>query len=152
MKKIIIAPIVILIVLFNAALAQNANNHKEMSEKYYAQKIAFISNELSLTPEESTAFWPLYNEYNDQKDVLHTEMMKYRRSLNGTYESLSENEALEALLFYQEHITAVQALEISYQNKYLKVLPANKVLLLLKAEKDFRRQLLKRLGKRRGQY
>jgi hypothetical protein len=31
------------------------------------------------------------------------------------------------------------------------VLPAKKVLLLMKAEKDFRRELLKKLGEKRGQ-
>ncbi len=135
--------------LVSFASAQSME-HKEMSDKYYAQKIAFITNALDLSPEESTVFWPLYNEYTDKKNDLHTEMVSYRQNLQEKYANISDEEAQKALNFYQEHMVQMQELEIAYQNKYLQVLPAKKVLLLLKAEKDFRRQLLKRLGRKRN--
>jgi hypothetical protein len=62
---------------------------------------------------------------------------------------LSEADALKALEFTQEHMKQMYQLDISYQNKYLDVISAKKVLQLIKAEKDFRRQLLRELGEKR---
>lgn len=149
MKNIRWINLFVFVMLTSIAIAQPID-HQEMSDKYYAQKIAYITNVLDLSPDESTKFWPLYNEYSDKKNDLRTEMISYRQTLLGKYASISEEEAQNALNFYQEHIIQMQELEIEYQNKYLQVLPARKVLLLLKAEKDFRRQLLKKLGRKRS--
>jgi len=152
MKYTRLGYLMVFLIITASAFAQKPINHQDMSEKYYAQKIAFITNELELTPEESTLFWPYYNEYNNKKDELHAEIMQYKKDLRGKYATLSEEDAEKALLFYQEHIRKMNQLEIEYQNKYLEVIPATKVLSLLKAENDFRRQMLKKLGrKRRGQ-
>lgn len=149
MKNIWRVNLFVFVMLTSIAIAQPID-HQEMSDKYYAQKIAYITNVLDLSPDESTKFWPLYNEYSDKKNDLRTEMISYRQTLLGKYASISEEEAQNALNFYQKHIILMQELEIEYQNKYLQVLPARKVLLLLKAEKDFRRQLLKKLGRKRS--
>ena len=37
----------------------------ERLKEIQAQRAAFITTELSLTPEESQRFWPLYNEMSD---------------------------------------------------------------------------------------
>ena len=62
---------------------------------------------------------------------------------------MSEQESKEALVFFQKHMTQMNNLQIEYQNKYLEVISAQKVLLMLKAEKEFRRNLLRKLGDRR---
>ena len=43
---------------------------ERVAEKVEAQKIAFITNALNLTPEESQKFWPLYNEYSAKEKEL----------------------------------------------------------------------------------
>ena len=40
---------------------------KEKREQIKALKVAFITNELSLTSEEAAAFWPLYNAYDNKQ-------------------------------------------------------------------------------------
>ena len=39
------------------------DNNKEKREQIQAQKIAFISTQLELTPDEAQKFWPIYNRY-----------------------------------------------------------------------------------------
>jgi len=149
MKKLII---IALVSLFSLHLsAQKDRDHREMGEKYQAQKIAYITTALELTPEESAAFWPLYNEHEKKREVLKDSMKDYRKEVLSKKDEITEVEAKEAIVLFQKHMADMQLMETEYQNKFLEVLPAKKVFLLMKAEKDFRRELLKKLGERRGE-
>jgi len=149
MKKTILILIVLIIGSQSTIIAQNRNTDNFSGDKYYAQKIAFITDAMQLTPDESTAFWPLYNEGNQKKKEMLKEMRVYRRDMMAN-DSITEEQALDALKFYQQHMQKMSKLNTEYQNKYLKVVSAKKVLLLLKAEKDFRRSMLKNLGNKKG--
>ena len=59
---------------------------EKITEKVEAHKIAFITNELNLTPEESQKFWPIYNEYSAKERDLRPEF-------KGRPESVTEAEA-----------------------------------------------------------
>ena len=43
------------------------NQPGERREKMEAQKIAFITKQLELTPDEAKVFWPVYNEYDAKR-------------------------------------------------------------------------------------
>lgn len=146
-KKIVI--LVFTVLLSMSVIAQKYRDKHDLGEKYQAQKVAYITNALDLTAEESAAFWPVYNEHDRQMRSLKTKMHDYRSNLLNKDE-VTEKQATEAIRFIQKHLTDMNDLEIEYQNKYLEILPAKKVLLLMKAEKDFRRELLRRLGEKRG--
>lgn len=147
MKNTILILITVLSIQF--AFAQQGKGGEDLEEKYYTQKVAYLTTEMELTADESAAFWPLYNDQERKQNVLKNEMKAFRKKLYNTEEDLSEEEALEALALYQSHITEMNKLEIEYQGKYLEVISAKKVLLMLKAEKDFRRELLRKLGNKR---
>ncbi|NOR87427.1 MAG: hypothetical protein GQ527_07445 [Bacteroidales bacterium] len=149
MKKGII---IIFGLLFVASLAINAQpmtGQEELGDRYHAQKIAFITDALDLTPDEATSFWPLYNEYDHKKKDLLSQLRAENRKVRDNYSVITESEAAAALVILQNHMINMNSLTIEYQNKYTEVLSSKKVLLLLKAEKDFRRSLLKRLGEKR---
>lgn len=148
MKKIIVL-LIIGFVSFSS-FAQKHRKMDDLGEKYQAQKVAYITNALELTSEESAAFWPIYNEHEKKKNELHNEMRDFRSSILQNQDDLSDDEANEALAKIQSYMNAMQDMEIEYQNKFLEVIPAKKVLFLMKAEKDFRRELLKNLGERRN--
>jgi flagellar biosynthesis GTPase FlhF len=149
MKNIIIL-IIFVSTVFQVS-AQYGRKHDELNEKYHSQKVAYITNALEFTSEESAAFWPIYNEYEAEKRNLQEDMWEYRSSQIDNEESITEEEAKKALEKIQMHMDEMHQMEKEYQNKYLEVLPAKKVLLLMKAEKDFRRKLLKELGRKREQ-
>ena len=70
MKKILI------IALFMSgftALAQK-NNRQNAESKLQAARIALISDRLGLTPEQAQQFWPIYNEYADQRRMIQQEL------------------------------------------------------------------------------
>jgi len=149
MKKKNILLLGILFLSTIGLMAQRHGNFNENGEKYYTQKIAFITNAMDLTPDEAAVFWPLYNENESKKKELQVSIGDYRKDIIGRFNELTNEEAKEALAVFHDHMKKMNALTIEYQNKYLDVVPAKKVLLLLKAEKDFRRSMLKKLGNRK---
>ena len=50
--------------------APNSNN-QSAKDKIEALRIAFISQQLNLTPEEAQKFWPVYNAYRSESEGLH---------------------------------------------------------------------------------
>ena len=51
---------------------------KEKKEKIKALKIAYITEELELTSEEASKFWPLFNAYEDKQRELRQEKLRSR--------------------------------------------------------------------------
>ena len=139
MKKIIL----LLAVFFGLLLQAQPPRSKEKKEKLKAIKTAYISTELSLTPEEATKFWPLYHAFEDKQHEIKQE--KWKRYLDANEGSLTEMSTKDAssLLQKVEHTE-----EVTYQErkKFIQnlkeFLPAIKILKLLKAEASFNRKLL----------
>ena len=48
----------------------------EMYERMKSAKIAFITDRLKLTPQEAEKFWPLYNEYEQQKNEITEDLFE----------------------------------------------------------------------------
>jgi len=46
---------------------QKGNHTAPNQEKIEAQRVAFITQELDLTPDEAKVFWPVYNEYDAKR-------------------------------------------------------------------------------------
>jgi len=64
MKKIYF--ILLLTISTLAGKAQEIESSEKMQQDIDALKVAFISRELELTPDEAQAFWPLYNQYSKE--------------------------------------------------------------------------------------
>lgn len=116
-------------------------------ERVEALRIAYISERLQLTPEEAKLFWPVYTKLENEMKELRK---KHRMNDEEITESITEEEAdkkLTELIAFKE---AQLALAKKYQVELKKVIPATKVLLLYRAEEDFKKELLKRIRERRG--
>lgn len=49
--------------------AQSGKLSEDKRKEFEAQKVAFFTQEMELTPEEATKFWPLYNEMQQKMRV-----------------------------------------------------------------------------------
>src|SRR5690606_37389032 len=58
----------VLILAFAANLT--GQNRSSRSSHIQSQKVAFLTKKMDLSVEEAEKFWPLYNEYSEQKDQL----------------------------------------------------------------------------------
>ena len=54
----------------NSAFSQIDQGRGNLQERIDAQRVAFITEKVNLTPEEAQVFWPLYNRYRNQLEGL----------------------------------------------------------------------------------
>lgn len=115
----------------------------EAVEKIRAAKVAFFTNKLSLSTTEAQAFWPIFNEYEDK----HHQLKKKKRSLMmGRFiEEKSDNELIADLRKMHELRQNEVELDKEYLEKYLKVLPPQKVADYYRAERQFSIEVLKNM-------
>ena len=125
-----------------AALSQN-NDKKEKIESF---KVAFITQKLNLTTKEAQLFWPVYNEYLDKIEALKNARKKELRSANINIDTYSDKD-LE-LMLDNEFLSKEKEVELGkeYFNKFKTVIPVKKVILLYKAEDEFKRELLRQIS------
>jgi hypothetical protein len=125
-----------------AALSQN-NDKKEKIESF---KVAFITQKLNLTAKEAQLFWPVYNEYLDKIEALKNARKKELRSANINIDTYSDKD-LE-LMLDNEFLSKEKEVELGkeYFNKFKSVIPLKKVILLYKAEDEFKRELLRQIS------
>jgi hypothetical protein len=143
--------IILIWTLLVLATTLNAQ-HSEQIEKIKAQKVAFITEKLALTPVVAEKFWPVYNEFSSKMDTLNIRRMKHRKDSHTNWESLSAKQK-EALVDLQiQHRVDEVNLEKQYHDKFKKVLTIDQVMRLYESEKEFKMRLMKQIrGDHKGQ-
>ena len=121
-------------------------------EQIKALKIAYITDELKLTPEEASKFWPLFNAYEEKQKNFRKERIRSFMDQSGTVDIDKMNE--------KEAVTILNDIENSEEDAFnnrkkfvasLKpILPATKILKLKKAEEGFNKKLLKQFRDKAG--
>lgn len=143
-----IKAIIILFLFIQGISAQNNKDQKgPIRDKIKAQRIAFITERLNLSPDEATKFWPVYNQFSGELEEIKKQQNQLRKSTNDKLAVMSDKEIDKAL---EDELTAQQK-SIDLQRKYMvelkKTIPTRKVAMLYKAERDFKIMLLKRMRK-----
>lgn len=110
-------------------------------EEFRAKQQAYITEKAGLTSEESTAFFPLYFELQDQKQQLNEEAWTLLRE--GKKDNVSEERYEEILNGVYEARISADRLEKSYFRKFRDILSCKKIYLVQQAEMRFHRELLK---------
>ena len=115
------------------ALSQNGNGLTKKEQKQ-AQRVAFLTQKLALTPAEAEVFWPVYREYQQARITLRKTS---KPSKKGKVAELSDAE-LEKLL---DDMIAYKQKELDlkkmYHEKFKAILPIKKVAKLYHAEEQF---------------
>lgn len=118
-------------------------------QKIKTLKVAFITERLSLTPEEAQVFWPVYNEHEQNiQSIRRKERLEVQTRLMDMA-LLTEAEANQLLDVLVNLEREKQELHISFLKKVSQVITPKKTLLLIKAEEDFKRRLLREMQQRR---
>lgn len=120
-------------------------------EQVEAEKIAFFTKYLELTPDQAKEFWPVYDDFQNRRVLIIQERQNLTRYFGQNSANMDEKEAGEIADRYIGLQVQETALAQEYHDKFKKVLPASGVMLLYQAENEFRNQLLRRLRLGRGQ-
>jgi len=127
---------------------QSEEQRKKEFERIQSEKIAFITQELDLSPEEAQIFWPVYNQCWKEAHASHGKMMEAFDAFRGSRaDELSEKE-LEAKLDAYIQANRASSLVLSeWYPKFKEVLPVRKVAKLYQAEEAFQMRMIKNLRK-----
>ncbi|TAH19876.1 MAG: hypothetical protein EAZ08_07365 [Cytophagales bacterium] len=113
-------------------------------DRIEAAKIGLITQQLGLTSEQSKQFWPVYNKYSEEMQILRSQQREIRKGFQTkTDEQLRKD--LDKVMEIKEKEVAT---EKKYIQEFLKVINIRQVAMLYKAETMFKAMLLKRLTKR----
>ena len=110
-------------------------------EKVESMRVAFITNRLELTPQQSKEFWPIYNSYRHDLGQLRRSFYPHD---DGTDAHLDADRQLE---FEQRRLD----LKKQYKPQLEQVLGKAKLNKLVSAEEDFKRLLMQTMRNRRQQ-
>lgn len=141
MKKKLIGLFFAIFCLTFISFAQEKEKYKE---KIKARKVAFISDKLSLTPEEAQQFWPLYNEYEGKKNAINK---THRKKIN--FQSMTDEAAAAYIDQQLDREEQLLALKKSYIYKMKNVLPIQKIARLPRVENRFKQWMLEQIKTRR---
>jgi Skp family chaperone for outer membrane proteins len=119
-------------------------------EKIKSLKVAFITESLDLSSKEAQAFWPIYNQYEENREALRQKERTQIRSKIKSADELSEKAAKDLLEKYISFEDEEEALDKAFLKKVSVVISAKKTLLLLRSEEEFKRQLISQYRHKKG--
>ena len=124
--------------------AQNKDPHQDRWEKYRSEKVAFLTNKLDLTPKEAEKFWPVYNEMDKERSEVQKIRRDLEKQVREATEQLSDQEVIKLTREFASNLEKEGMLNTKYNEKFLNILPPQKVLLLYKAEGEFRMYMFRK--------
>ncbi len=149
MKKILLFALIILASVYsnilNAQINEEDQDPKRL-EKIELLKRTYISEQLNLTVAEAEKFWPVYNEFNDQRKAIRKSMKQLEKDSN----TITDEKKLSTQI---DLITQKRKEEVDLQSAFLKnclpILGVEKTRKLAKLEQDFKKKLMQELKNRR---
>ncbi|MDO5442822.1 MAG: hypothetical protein Q4G10_04060 [Bacteroidia bacterium] len=128
-----------LMLICSAAGAQNATNfQKQWQDRLQSEKIAFLTNEMSLTPQEAQVFWPIYNQAQKEQAAATEESFKAFAALDNAIRAGKSEKEISDLLNKYTLCLEQRDSSAKYLKEYLKVLSSEKVAKLYIGEEKFR--------------
>lgn len=142
--------ILAILLLCGSAVFSQESKNDETKDRIEALRISFITQKLSLTPEEAQVFWPIYNQYRAElKEIIGSRADgPHRRRSRPDIDSMTDEEVKKMLDQEWKRQKGLLDLRKKYEVLFAKVLPIKKVAKLFEAERDFQRQLIRELSKK----
>jgi hypothetical protein len=123
------------------------DSNPTVRERIQAARVAYITDQLALTPAEAEKFWPIYREFTTKRLALLKEL-RYARRHPDPAKTADQNEK-DLVAFGLEVKQKEVDLERQYSEQLLTVIPAQKVRILPEVERKFRLMILKQIQERR---
>jgi hypothetical protein len=123
-----------------------ANNMQILVEKLHADKKLLVAENMQLSEAEAKAFWPLYDQYQDELFLLRARTLKLISDYGEAYEQMTNDTAKKLLNEYMTIEGLGLKLRETYLPKFRDVLPDAKVLRYYQIENKVNAVLLYELA------
>ncbi len=144
--------LIALALLLPLTIAVAQESRAERFERIEAEKIAFITKELNLTPSDAQKFFPMYNQYHREISKLKQERRSTRRLSS---QSQLENKKSLGNSFNptDRDVLAFDAKELEvkkiYRKRFATIVGQARASRFFEVEEEFRNYLLRELQQRR---
>lgn len=143
-------PLIILAIMMTIPVMR-LNGQNPNLEKFSAYKIGFFTKKMNLTSQEAEKFWPVYNDYQKQKNLIQRDKIMLIRDFNQNESVLTDNQLTEMGDRLIKYLSDESALAVAFHKKIRELLPPAKVIKYYQAENQYKIQLLKELQENRQQ-
>lgn len=110
-------------------------------EQYQRDLECYITKKANLTQQEAQVFFPLFREMQTKQRALFKKPKHFDRKV-----FTDNNAAYEAILQFDEKELEIKKLQANYHKKFLKILPATKVLQCIHAEDEFNKKMMSKFA------
>ena len=143
MRRTLFIAAIMALFFLSSSFDCNCQNKEGWKQKMMSEKIAFLTSEMGITPEEGQVFWPVYNQVEKEKDAAFEDVIKTYKALSAAVEQNAEiSKCLDAYLKAQEKMRET---DNDAAGKFKAVLPVEKVAKLYLGEEKIRRQHTRKL-------
>lgn len=131
---------ILMLCTFGVANGQHRKHPPFNPAKFEADLEQFITVNACLSPSQAASFFPVYRQMMKKQRTLFDEMRRLRMT------NPKDNEACEEAIRKQDELDIqIKQLQQEYHGRFLMMLPANKVLSIIKAEEKFHRQIFRKM-------
>lgn len=141
MRRLLFLTVIMIVVVLGASAEEQ---QKFSPEKFQADLEQYITTEAGLTNEEAAKFFLLYREMQQKQRVVYNkihELFKLPHDEASCKRAIQRRDQLEIEL---------KQIAQTYHNKFLRVIPASKVIGTIVAEDKFHRRAFRKFGQQRN--
>lgn len=128
--------------LFCFGMMAQKGEGKERRALIQEKKMTYCSEQAGLTETESEKYWTLVTELGEEKKVIRK---KNKNLKDIDLDTASDTEIEATIKSTMQAKVYIQELELAYVDRYLEVLSAKKLALVKKAERGFKKEMLRDL-------
>ena len=140
--------LLITILVFAGAWSSSAQDKNGWQERIKAEKIAYLTDAMDLSPAEAEKFWPVYNRAESEMRQSWKLIMDAYRALEASVKDSKDDKEISALLDkYLDAQEVADGIDRKYTTEYRKILSNDKIARLYIAEENFRRLQIHKLNK-----
>ncbi|MBS1779394.1 MAG: hypothetical protein JST70_08705 [Bacteroidetes bacterium] len=137
--------IILLLLLSTVTTFAQPHEMPRRMERIHAIKVAYITDKIHLTSAQAERFWPVYNQYEDEKFALRK---KYFANHSRPAQNMDEDDSRKSIdddIEMQEKMLEIRK---RYKDQFLNVISAQQLASLYDAEREFKRMLIQQLKER----
>jgi len=148
MKSLLYSLLMLCLLAAIPAVAQpGASSRQARMSQLENAKIAYITEKISLSQDQAQRFWPVYNDFTAKRRDLNRRMRELRTNNPEAFSDAQIKENLiQVLAIRQQEVN----LEKEYFDRFQKVLSIRQVSQLYQAERQFTKEVIKRVADHRG--
>lgn len=128
--------LILIALMMFTGLGNTINAQQDGYEKIKSIQVNFFNEKMDLTTDQANKFWPIYNQYEQERRAIWRDIKKAKES--GAPSEIKKIEALEKKRF---------DLTTKYKNQFLSVISTKQLSQMYQAEEEWRKMILDKKNK-----